>query len=119
MPDETALSDLVVNDRYWLRWARDYVSGALAARQNASEKLTSAISWFWSVYTGLAIAAVAFSSKELTTLNILIVFAPTVFLVLAYISAIWAGIPLSIAFDPRSPDKIKLAYKEVLESKRS
>ena len=121
MPDapKIPLEDLVVNDRFWLGWARARFSASIASLDSAALRLTSSLAWFWTVYTAVAVLGTSLSDRQFATWQSVLVFLPTVLLVLAYLAATWSSLPVrSDSFDARDPDEARAAYREITRSKQ-
>ena len=119
MADPTPLVDLVVNDRYWLGWARKSIDASHDKRQTAGEKLVAAVAWFWTVYTAVALVGVSLTDRDLPTPAVAVVFLPTLVLVVAYLCATLALLPVDIAFDARRPRAAEAAHTQVMAKKKT
>lgn len=93
------------------------VEGAVDRPDAAAIRLTSAIGWFWSVYSGSAVVGAALKQNAYSTFHALVVASPAVLLIVAYCAAVWATLPRGVVFDPRSPVEIETAHKCIARSK--
>jgi hypothetical protein len=110
MGEPTPLQDLVVNDRYWLGRARGMLDQAIRGRDEAAAKLASGVGWLWTVYTGAALVGVALRNQPLPAWAVGVLVAPALLLVAAYGLAVWAMLPIEVAFDPRVVQQIQQAH---------
>ncbi|MDA0161325.1 hypothetical protein OM076_13690 [Solirubrobacter ginsenosidimutans] len=110
MSEPTPLEDLVVNDRYWLGRGRELTTGSLTFRESAATALTGAVGWFWTVYTVAALVGVALADRDVGLAAGAALAAPALLLLIAYLTATWAALPVDIAFDPRDPLEIRAAH---------
>jgi hypothetical protein len=98
-------TDIVVNDRFWLRRARAAIETAHAPQVAAAERLQTAVAWFWSIGTAAVLALVLAGWLGRTTSLCLIV--PALILIAAYWSANHATMPIPLRGDPRSPAMVE------------
>ncbi|HET6614741.1 MAG TPA: hypothetical protein VFH62_02535 [Dehalococcoidia bacterium] len=115
----SALADIVVNERYWWRWAGDQIKSAVSGRLAAAETLKTTLAWFWTVYTATSILGLTLADRSLAPWQTTVVALPTVTLVLAYLSAAAAALPPDMAADPRDAEQVREAYHEAVLAKRS
>jgi hypothetical protein len=118
MAEPTPLQDLVVNDRYWLGRARGMLDQSIRGRDEAAGRLTSAVGWLWTVYTGAALVGVALRNQPLPNWAVGVLVAPALLLVAAYGLGVWAGLPLDVAFDPRVVEEIQSVHEEATKKKQ-
>jgi hypothetical protein len=118
MGEPTPLQDLVVNDRYWLGRARGMLDQSIRGRDEAAGRLTSGVGWLWTVYTGAALVGVALRNQPLPTWAVGVLVAPALLLVAAYGLAVWAGLPLDVAFDPRVVEEIQQVHEQATKEKQ-
>lgn len=110
MNSPAPLEDLVVNDRFWLRYASRSIEGAAEARIATADKLVAASGWFWTVYTGVAIVGVAFASRDLSASRAIWIFLPVPLLAATYLMSVYAAAAIEGTFDPRVPSEVSEAY---------
>jgi hypothetical protein len=116
--EPTPLEDLVVNDRYWLGRGREMVTASIRGRDEAAGRLSTAVGWFWTVYTTAALVGVAFTNRRLPAAVALLLALPAVLLVAAYALVMWAQTPIGTSFDPRVPEQIALAHQAASRAKQ-
>jgi hypothetical protein len=103
----------MVNDAFWLEEATKIVEGGMSARQAGAKDLITAVGWFWTAYTALAIAGLAVFKDALGFLSTVLLFLPTVLLMWAYWRATKAAQPIDIgSFDPHIPEEIEGVFLE-------
>jgi hypothetical protein len=110
MGEPTPLQDLVVNDRYWLARARGMLDQAIRGRDDAAARLAAGVGWLWTVYTGAALVGAALRTQPLPAWAVGVLVAPALLLVAAYGLAVWAMLPIGVAFDPRVVQQIQQAH---------
>jgi hypothetical protein len=95
------------------------VEGAVDRPDAAAVRLTSAIAWFWSVYSGAALVGVALGQRQYAALQAIALSCPAVLLVVAYGAALWATLPVNVSFDPRSPVEVQAAHEFISRAKHA
>lgn len=100
----------LVDDRFWLRRAGELVTAGAALRTDAARQLMSALAWLWTVYTGAAVLGSAAAKADLHGGRAVVVALPSVMLMFAYVTAVFAYMPISVEFDPRDPADVQAAY---------
>jgi hypothetical protein len=118
MGEPTPLADLVVNDRYWLGRARGMLDQAVRGRDEAAGRLAAGVGWLWTVYTGAALVGSALRAQPLPGWAVGLLVAPALLLVGAYALAVWAMLPVEVAFDPRVVEQIRQAHVHASGVKR-
>jgi hypothetical protein len=103
-------SELAASDAYWLAKGSEMITATVSKRELAAEKLTSAIVWFWTVYSAAAIFSGVQARDHAVVFRILLA-APAVALILAYLAALSVLVPIALEFDPRVPRDIQDAYQ--------
>lgn len=118
MAGPTPLEDLVVNDRFWLKYARTAIENAAKARLATAEKLIASVGWFWTMYTGVAILGVTASDRDLDNWRVFFVFLPIPVLGITYLLALWSAAAIEGSYDPRVPSAVKAAYRGAAEVRK-
>ncbi len=118
MPDEPPLSSVVINDRFWLGYARSSTEATVAGQAAAAQQLATAVGWFWTAYTATAIAGLTFLANRPSVMRTIVLLSPSAVLIVAYLVATWAALPLATRYDPRVPDEIKASYLLVVRTQR-
>jgi hypothetical protein len=108
----------MIDDRYWLSRARTLVDNAVTSREEAAGKLVTGVGWFWTVYSTVAIVGTAIARMAFPWWVATVLALPAVFLMIAYLLALWVMIPYEGSFDPSSPDEIEEVYEKVVDLKR-
>jgi hypothetical protein len=108
----------IVDDFYWLKWAATDVDESIAGRNAAAEHLRTAIAWLWTVYSAAAIIGVAFSDRQFSSWQTLLVAAPILLLPIAYGLSTFTLMPIDKQYDPREPEQIKTEYHREVKEKR-
>lgn len=104
----------LVDDFFWLRRAGDLVTGGSELRTEAARQLMSALTWLWTVYTGAAVISAARSHADAHPLQAIVLAFPSVTLVVAYMAAVFAFMPVTVEFDPRDPEEVRVSYATAL-----
>lgn len=108
----------MVDELYWLKWAVKAVDDAIPARDAAAQRLATAIGWFWTVYTVAAVVGVRLSEQQISGPQRALIFAPTGVLVAAYLSCLWALMPVTTKLPFRRPARLQAAHQRVVDAKR-
>jgi hypothetical protein len=116
MAEEKSLADIVVGDRFWLSCAQDMVKAAISAPDQRAEQLTTAVAWFWSIYS--AAALVVFTTRKLPVAIAIPLALPIVLLIAAYWFASRVRVPIHVEFDPRVPSEIEAVHRQAASQKR-
>jgi hypothetical protein len=118
MAEPTPLEDLAVNRRFWLGLGRKLTEENATRRDTAADKLITAITWFWTVYTAAAVVGVALSDRDLSGLTGFFIALPAVLLVAAYVAAVWVHIPVNRKIDARIPEEVDQFHAYMTGEKR-
>ena len=113
------LADLIIGERFWLRRAQTIVEGSVDRPDAAAIRLTAAIAWFWSIYSGAAVVGVALGQRNYPALQAFVLASPAVLLMVAYGAALWATLPVRVAFDARSPAEVRGAHEHIARKKHT
>lgn len=114
-----SLADLMVGDRFWLGYAQELVRGAISGPEARAAQLSTAIAWFWTLYSASGVIAVAFGAIRLSSVAAFFVFLPAAILVFAYWQASRVSRPLLMSFDPRIPSEVLHAHGLAAKQKQS
>jgi hypothetical protein len=90
VPDEIK----VIDAQFWTNWLADYVASAVERREAAASRLITALSWFWTVYTAVALVGTALYEANLDAWAVPLVLSPIATLCAAYLCALWALNPI-------------------------
>lgn len=119
MADPTAIEDIIVNDRFWLKYARSSIENASKAWAETASRLLTGVGWFWTVYTSVAVFGVALVDRDLTNAQLFVIFLPVPVLGTTYLLALKATSAIAIEYDPRSPTEIAAEYVRSAEIRKS
>jgi hypothetical protein len=108
--EPTPLEDLVVNDRFWLGYARTTISESAKNRLATADKLVTAAGWFWTVYSSVAVVGVAVSDRDFSVGQVISIVLPIPALAIAYFLAVWAASTIEAEYDPRVPAEVAAVY---------
>lgn len=110
----------MIDDQFWLKFAKDHVAGALAARDEAAGKIDTFLSWVWTVYTAVFAAGVAFNVIGTDMSTRIIMALPVVLLPLARYVCVAVLLPVETTFATNVIEKIKSdGYATILKRKNS
>src|ERR1051325_1358259 len=108
----------MINDAYWLKFAKDHVSNAITARDDAANKLDGFLTVVWGIYTAAFTAAVAFGNVSATSKIIMIL--PVIIIPVAKFLCIHVQLPVPVNFYPNVPDSIEQdGYAVIIRRKNS
>jgi hypothetical protein len=99
-----------VDDQFWFYQSKKFIEGAPKARLEAATSLQKMMGWLWSAYTAGAFLAIGMTNTPYSWPALTMIIIPCPALIIGYWSAVWARIPTSVSFDPRSPEDIEHAY---------
>ena len=118
MPDPTTPQVAPkVNDQYWFTYSESLVTNGLENRNKAAATIQSFILWLWGIYTASASIGFALSGKELDPLLTAFIALASASIIAVYAGTVWVQMPLSVPFDPRSPEDIANVYLENMKAK--
>ena len=106
MSDE---SEAIAGDAFWLKRATVLISGSLTELNGQAVRLSTAVSWFWSLY----LAVVTTWSLVNSSLPWLMI-VPVITLMLAYLACLFAQLPVAAEFDPRSPPEVEIVQQRMV-----
>lgn len=100
----------MVDDAYWLSYARKMVDGAAQRRNDAADRLQTFAKWTLTIYLASAGLGFALSSKSLPLASTLYIAAGGASLVSVCWIAECARMPLTLSFLEDAPESIRDAY---------
>jgi hypothetical protein len=106
----------IVGDEFWLSHAATLISNATTTYGKAGEKLSSALVWYWGIYSGIVSIGTILSVDQITIPVIFVGCFSAISLIVAYSFALFIQLPTELQFDPRSPTQIKRAYLHYIKS---
>lgn len=108
-----------VDDQFWFYQSKKIIEGGPKARLEAATSLQKMMGWLWSAYTAGAFLAIGMTNTPYSWPALTMIIIPCPALIIGYWSAVWARIPTSLSFDPRSPQDIEQSYLAASEIMRS
>ncbi len=111
--------DNIINDEYWLQYAKQSVENSITARNDGAAKLEKMVLWFWSLYTATFTIGVSINILDAPSWVMTLLASPIVMLILTYWLCIWAQLPVTATYDPRIPYEIKEGYNHGLKVKNN
>lgn len=111
----------IVNDEYWLGYAKKSVSDAPTTINGAAAKLAALTATFWTIYTTAFAVSSVFQEWELTPTAIFLFISPIPLLILAHCLAVWVQLPTFSTqdIDPRIPKDVERFYIASVREKRN
>jgi len=107
---EPDYDEFVAGETFWLQRGREMIVASLERRDAAARQLMNTLAWLWAAYTGAAVVSTALADTALSATSAVIVSIPSVALVVAYLLATWASMPVVVEFDPRVPMSIEAEH---------
>jgi len=107
----------IVNDEYWLNYAKSSVESSLTSRNKAAAKLEKMTLWFWGIYTATFTFGVTINALDAPWVVLAMLASPIVLLIITYWFSVLAQLPVNAEFDPRIPYEIKDAFNAGLKTK--
>jgi len=108
-----------ISDQYWFDYSKSLLDGAEARRDQAAAKLQNLVLWLWGIYTSVTSIGFALSDKSLEIGPTLLIASGSAALVAVYWATVWVQMPVTIAFDPRSPTSIRRAHGDSMRRKKA
>lgn len=108
----------IVNDHYWLEYAKKTIEKSITSRNEAAAKLESMTLWFWGLYTASFTIGVSINVIDAPFWVLLLLASPVVFLIITYWFCVLAQFPVTAEFDPTIPYEIKEGYNQGLLVKK-
>ena len=108
----------IVNDLYWLEYAKTSISNSLSSRNTAAAKLEKMTLWFWGIYTASFTIGVTINLIDAPLYVLFLLGSPIATLIITYWFCVEAQMPIQVKFDSRIPYEIKKAYNLGVEIKR-
>jgi hypothetical protein len=106
----------IVDAQFWTDWAADYLSGAIDRREAAAQRLITAISWFWTVYTVTALVGTALARSSLRNWEVVLVLSPIAVLLASYLCALWALNPI-VGSAHQTANQAEELWRRILDRK--
>jgi hypothetical protein len=107
----------LISGQYWTDWFADYIAGAISRRDDAANRLITAIAWFWTVYTATALVGTALGSRaSLSAWQVLLILCPIVTLLLSYLCTLWTLNPI-VGDTTQTEAAAKALWGEILRKK--
>ncbi len=108
----------LVNDAFWLAFAKDYVSKAISSRDDAAAKLETFLTAIWAIYTPLLAAGIAFDLISDNIISRIFMSLPVLIVPFARFVCIDVQLPVSVEFFPNEVNSIEFdCYAKVLKNK--
>lgn len=109
----------IVNDQYWLKYAKSSIEKSLSSRNAAAANLEKMTLWFWGLYTASFTIGVSINIIDAPIFVLTMLASPIVLLILTYWFCILAQLPVNAEYDPTIPYEIKEAYNAGLKVKNN
>ncbi|MES2111693.1 MAG: hypothetical protein V4577_23245 [Bacteroidota bacterium] len=111
----------IVNDKYWLGYAKKNIDGAEAALKDAASTLNKLVATFWGIYTtAFTAGSIAGKVKVDNAFELILFIMPIPLLMIGYIITTRAQLPgLSTEeIDPRIPEDVQKFYNLSVKEKK-
>ena len=109
----------IINDEYWLKYAKTSVENSITARNDAAAKLEKMVLWFWSLYTASFTIGITINLLAAPVWVLSLLASPIVLLIITYWLCVWAQLPVTATYDPRIPSEIQTGYNQGLKIKNN
>ena len=109
----------IINDEYWLNYAKQSVINSITARNDGAAKLEKMTLWFWGLYTTSFIIGVTINLIDAPKWVLVLLGLPIITLIITYWLCVWTQLPTirSITIDPRIPYEIRSDYNHSVKVK--
>jgi uncharacterized membrane protein len=108
----------IVDDEYWLGYAKKTIENSITSRNDAASKLESMTLWFWGLYTATFTIGVSINAIEAPFWVLIIMALPIISLIITYWFCVLAQFPVTTEFDPTIPYEIKEGYNQGVFKKK-
>jgi len=106
----------IIDAQFWTNWLADYVGSAVERREAAANRLITALSWFWTVYTASALVGTALYEANLDSWAVPLVLSPILTLCAAYLCALWALNPI-VGVIQQTESEAQALWRRLLDQK--
>lgn len=100
----------VVNDQYWLEYAKKTIENAITSINEAAARLEKMILWFWAVYTATFTIGVSTKALNAPFYILALLSSPILILIINYWFCNWVQMPVISEFNPIIPEEIRNSY---------
>lgn len=104
----------IVDDEYWLKYAKTVVENSISTVNDATVKLEAAAKAIWGIYSVGYITEIVTKAFNVPFWLQIILALPIVILIYTYWACTNVQMPVVSKFDPRIPEEIRDSYIEVL-----
>jgi hypothetical protein len=108
----------IIDDEYWINYAKKSIDDSITVNNNSSEKLQKLVFWFWTVYTTYFAIGTTINLIDAPPWTIFLMSSPIITLIITYGLCDWVQTPVSVTFDPRIPYEIRIAYTKTVTVKQ-
>lgn len=108
----------IVNDKYWLGYAKKGIDGAEAALKDAASTLNKLVATFWGIYTAAFTAGCVTGKVKITDSSELKLFIlPIPLLIAGYVLTTYAQLPgfKTDEVAPRIPGDVRKHYNKTIK----
>jgi hypothetical protein len=110
----------IVNDKYWLGYAKKNIDTAEATLKDAASTLNKLIATFWGIYTtAFTAGSIAGKVKVSDTFELILFILPIPLLIIGYVVTTRAQLPglTTDEVDPRIPEDVRKFYNDAVKNK--
>jgi hypothetical protein len=107
----------IVDDEYWLNYAKESVVNSINNRNDAAAKLEKMTLWFWGLYTTSFTIGVTINALKAPVWVMVLLASPIILLIVTYWLCELVQLPVNASFDPRIPYEIKEGFNKGLKIK--
>lgn len=115
---QNRISMEIVDDEYWLSYAKRTIEKSISTRNEAATKLESMTLWFWGLYTASFTIGVSINAIDAPFWVLILMASPIISLIVTYWFCVHAQFPVTAEFDPTIPYEIKEGYNSGLLVKK-
>lgn len=107
----------IINDEYWLSYAKKSVENSITSRNHAAAKIEAMTLWFWGAYVLYFTIGVTIELLDVSSFVMFLLALPIVLVMVTYWLCVYAQLPVTVTFDPRIPSEILEGYNSGLRTK--
>jgi hypothetical protein len=110
----------MIDDAYWLKFAKDHVTSAITTRDDAANKLDGFLTVVWGLYTTAFTTAILLGAVTDSQMLRLIMALPVIIIPIAKFLCIQVQLPVSVNFFPNIPSSIEQqGYATIIRRKNA
>lgn len=107
-----------IDDQFWFDHSKDMIKQTKTGQNDAAAKLQNMIAWLWGIYSAALAVGLTTFWHDISRLIVCLMLAPSIVLISAYWTSVWAQMPIKTTFNPEIASQIREAYLRGTRMKR-